>query len=184
MPNPELAVAARKSPNSLPFDLPDRSAEYAAIVARVQEALGDVQDRQFVGVAVLLHGRCFLETAELPKGMNKGTPTLCHDNARRVALRRPEEYAYAEGFARPRALGSDSPRLCHSWLVDTEGRVVDRTWDDGEEYDGVVVPYESLREVAEFARRKRASLGFVTDWEGRRLLERMGTTVEELLRRA
>ena len=44
------------------------------------------------------------------------------------------------------------------------------------------VPASTLREVAAFARRKGRCLGFLTDYEGRRLLAEMGVTLEEALR--
>ena len=142
------------------------SKEAAESCQQVLEGLGEVWDLGAMGLAVLEFGQCFLKVSDrLPIGMRRGQLTACHVNCRKMAIRRPEEFTYAEGFARSTSLGFGTPRLSHAWLVDSQGLVVDRTWDrgEGDEYDGVIIPTSTLSEMERFARRQGRPLAFVTD---------------------
>jgi len=86
---------------------------------------------------VLLHGRQFEPVPIHGQGVKRGSMGACYMNAGRIALGRPLEFAYCEGYATRRDL--EFFPVLHAWLLNRDGKAVDVTWPDGAEYYGVAV---------------------------------------------
>ena len=86
---------------------------------------------------VLQEGR-FFEPRPLPNSIERGAPRECFYNAWQTAI--INELSYVEGYAVRKA--KDLPVL-HAWNLDTEGFVIDTTWEAvGVGYFGVILPQE------------------------------------------
>src|SRR6266436_4984596 len=96
----------------------------------------------------------FFEPRPLQNGMDYMEINHCYKNASWTALQ--EGFAYVEGYAVSSTLGLP---MLHAWNLDSEGFVVDRTWDPhGRVYFGVVFPLE-------FVPRKRGKqYPVIDDW--------------------
>ena len=81
------------------------------------------------------------DTAE-PDASARGPLGECYQNAWHLAEERGWEYV--EGYATTTELGIP---LMHAWCINEDGDVVDPTWDDGENYFGVVIPVNIARSV-------------------------------------
>ncbi len=66
-----------------------------------------------------------------PIKVPRGKPKACFENAFWLAMERPEELTYVEGFALAMM------PVHHAWVVDSENRVIDPTWKGGSEYLGI-----------------------------------------------
>ena len=67
-----------------------------------------------------------MKYAPLPEDIERGLPKNCYYNCLEL-LREHPELTYCEGYA----LTEDLPLpLAHAWLVDSNGNVIDPTWDD------------------------------------------------------
>lgn len=71
-----------------------------------------------------------MESQELPADVERGEKKQCYSNAWELWLARPDEFTYVEGFALSATTGLVTN---HGWCVDTEGLVVDPTWDTPED---------------------------------------------------
>lgn len=155
---------------------------HKAVAELVRATIGDVPDLRTIGAAVAQYGRYWPDLANgMPRWVRRGEMGWCHRNARRAAIKRPEEIRYVEGFARATgtSLGRGAPLMAHAWLVNDKDEVIDPTWDDGADYVGVVIPASTLHAFREMGRRKRRFLSFVTSFEGRTLLREFRVSVEE-----
>src|SRR6266849_9627573 len=96
----------------------------------------------------------FFDPRPLPARIDFWEMRHCYKNAFWTALQ--EGFAYVEGYASS-SLGLP---MLHAWNLDSEGFVVDRTWDPhGRVYFGVVFPLE-------FVPRKRGKqYPVIDDWE-------------------
>lgn len=104
---------------------------------------------------VLHHGQLF-SPVDQPKGLKKGRYKLCFKNAFEAADRGFGEYA--EGFA---TTAANPFPVHHAWIVRSEGHVIDPTWNDGEDYFGIVFP---LKVVSAIICAKRF-YGVLEDWD-------------------
>ena len=75
---------------------------------------------------VLRHASPEVRGNPLPPTINPGTPKECFSNAGQHALF-SEDLTYCEGFAMRSDLAIP---IHHAWVVDSEGRVIDTTWND------------------------------------------------------
>lgn len=66
-----------------------------------------------------------MEPKPLPKTIKRGQPRLCYANSKQLALKN-RNLTYVEGYAM--AQGVSIP-LQHAWLLDTDGYVIDSTWE-------------------------------------------------------
>ena len=108
---------------------------------------------------VLRLGRDF-PSHPLPKGVRRGLPRQCFHNAASLALRRPKEFLYAEGYAFTKGLCTE-----HAWCIDREGNAVDITWRDdaAKHYFGVPFLHSYVRRQA----REQGELGgLINVWDG------------------
>jgi len=118
-----------------------------------------------------------------PSGIPRGEPGNCFQNSARLALAHPE-LRYVEGLAlmdtcsdggkpwwstiwRP-DLGPFARLLCHAWLLDPDGYMVDVTWAEDEYwshwprlYLGTVIPTDVLEELIH---RTGAYQGYLPRW--------------------
>ena len=81
-----------------------------------------------------------------PKGLKRGIAKQCLQNAGMLALARPRELTYCEGWAQ---MPIDYPiTTYHAWCLDRQGNVVDPTWNhqEGSEYLGVPIKASALNE--------------------------------------
>ena len=103
---------------------------------------------------VLREGQ-FFEPRPLPKGIGHLEISHCYKNAFRTALE--ERCFYVEGYAISSSL--DFPVL-HAWNLDSEGFVVDRTWNPhGRVYLGVIFPLELI------PRKRGMQYAVIDNWE-------------------
>jgi hypothetical protein len=138
---------------------------------------------------VLEHGREWNSAVfDLPFG--KGPPRACYHNSQAMLFsdmrrRRPVGFVYVEGYACSAAVGFPFVTE-HAWLVDTDGNVVDPTWDDPQHsaYFGVPFRQEYVRAVVdacgpcamidnfhnrwELVRSSGIAATAVLDWDGPR----------------
>jgi hypothetical protein len=66
-----------------------------------------------------------MEPKPLPKNIKQGQPRVCYANCQRLILKN-RSLTYVEGYAM--AQGVSIP-LQHAWLLDTDGYVIDPTWE-------------------------------------------------------
>jgi len=66
-----------------------------------------------------------MEPKPLPKNIKQGQPKGCYANSQRLVLKN-RSLTYVEGYA----MAADvSIPLQHAWLLDTDGYVIDPTWE-------------------------------------------------------
>ena len=80
-------------------------------------------------------GACWDEIAPWPQDRMRGEMGECYSNASLLSWETGWEYV--EGMASTTGLGIP---MWHAWCLDDQGRVVDPTWADGENYFGVIIP--------------------------------------------
>ena len=100
------------------------------------------------------------ETFPLTRSRRASAVGCCFHNAASLALRRPKEFLYAEGYAFTKGLCTE-----HAWCVDREGNAVDTTWrgEAPKYYFGV--PF--LRSYVRRQARERGELGgLINVWDG------------------
>ena len=85
----------------------------------------------------------------LPEGIEPGLPKGCYYNSLEL-LREHPKLVYCEGYALP-----DTGILAvpHAWLINSDGKVIDPTWEAGEAYLGV--PFDTLWLVSFLESRNR-----------------------------
>lgn len=82
-----------------------------------------------------------------PAGTKFGEPKMCYLNAANHAIFDPA-VTYVEGYASMKLDGGGEFPAQHAWCVDSEGRVIDRTWTTpGTEYFGVAFKTKYVREM-------------------------------------
>lgn len=119
---------------------------------------------------VLKEGREF-RGRELPAPYERGKPKACFANCQALARAHPGELTYVEGFA------TSMIAIHHAWLIDSDGQVVDPTWEFGSDrpadevaYLGIPFPLEI---VEAYQRPDRIYLGLLDNFEdGHPLLRR------------
>lgn len=95
---------------------------------------------------VLENGQ-FDTPAPTPPGIPKGQQKLCFMNAFQLATSDPDKYTYVEGYAHP---GFMPLPIHHAWVVDTEGKVIDNTWEKpGDAYFGVHMSFKFIMQRAD-----------------------------------
>jgi hypothetical protein len=126
---------------------------------------------------VLQHGREQVPV-NLPKGVRRGTPKACYNNAFDLVMRHPKKYVYCEGFAYVCVLP-----VHHAWVapVGDLTKAIDVTW--GKELQGVYigVPFKTdfVRRVAQ---KSRHGFCMLDRWEdGWPLLTGKESVAEALL---
>lgn len=75
----------------------------------------------------------------LPSDVERGEPKECYRNASLLVMQRPD-LTYAEGFASPANLPGLT--FMHAWAVDSNGNVIDPTWDNPEHSTYFGVKYD------------------------------------------
>lgn len=88
----------------------------------------------------------------LPKDVRRRAPRQCFYNAASLALRRPKEFLYVEGYAFTQGFCTE-----HAWCVDRDGNAVDPTWrgEAAPHYFGVAFLHSYVLRQA----RERGELG-------------------------
>ena len=83
-------------------------------------------------------------SSPLPKGLNRGQLGECYLSAGKLALTRPDEFVYCEGWAQ----SSIGIPLQHAWCLDHRGNVVDPTWPHRQDaqYLGIPIKTTALRD--------------------------------------
>lgn len=83
-------------------------------------------------------------SSPFPKGLNRGELGECYSSAGKLALTRPDEFIYCEGWAQ----SSIGIPLQHAWCIDHRGNVVDPTWPHREDaqYLGFPIKTTALRD--------------------------------------
>jgi hypothetical protein len=103
----------------------------------------------------LLREGQFFEPRPLPAGIEYLEIKHCIKNAFWTALQ--ERVVYVEGYA---VSSSNDLPLLHAWNLDSEGFVVDRTWNPhGRVYFGVVFPIDIV------PRKRGTQYAVIDDWE-------------------
>jgi hypothetical protein len=93
-----------------------------------------------VGSNILLrHGRVWpCDPALVITRPRRYLPRHCYYNAWQLALHEPRKYTYVEGYAHMGVMP-----VSHAWVVDSEGNVLDPTWQDlAERSDYFGVPFK------------------------------------------
>src|SRR6266404_4890405 len=97
----------------------------------------------------------FFEPRPLPAGIDCLKIGHCYKNAFWTALQ--ERFVYVEGYAVDSSI--NLPML-HAWNLDSDGFVVDRTWNPpGQVYFGVIFPLEVV------PRKRGVQYAVINDWE-------------------
>jgi hypothetical protein len=119
---------------------------------------GQMKDRRqfhYQGISdfILREGQ-FFEPRPLQNGLDYMEINHCYKNAFWTALQ--EGFAYVEGYAMSSSLGLP---MLHAWNSDSDGFVVDRTWNPhGRVYLGVVFPLSVV------PRKRRTQYAVIDDW--------------------
>ena len=82
---------------------------------------------------VVRNGRAMTPVKDVPLDVKRGQPKNCFMNATHLAF---QGYQYVEGYA----YAPNLPILIqHAWVIDTDGNVIDNTWErrEGTQYFGV-----------------------------------------------
>jgi hypothetical protein len=83
--------------------------------------------------------------------LEQGLPKSCYWNCQQLVSKQPE-LIYCEGFAASQDVGFP---LAHAWLLNTEGKVLEPTWDSpGEAYLGIAFSWEWVRALLKSRRQQ------------------------------
>lgn len=94
--------------------------------AALMKTVGARTDWKYRGFEQLvLECGTMMEPKPLPKTIKMGQPRVCYANCQRLVLKN-RSLTYVEGYAM--AAGVSLP-LHHAWLLDTDGYVIDPTWE-------------------------------------------------------
>jgi hypothetical protein len=133
--------------------------------ASAREAILPQCTHKIVSPFLERYGREY-EPQKLPKCFGVGRFKACYENSYRMALRHP--VTYVEGMAISGAAGTFAQ--FHAWCVDSHGKVLDRTWKNGQLYFGVPIRTDFLKK---FMKAREAKLttegetmyfGVLDDW--------------------
>jgi hypothetical protein len=97
-----------------------------------------------------------------PSNIKKMPDRHCYKNAFDLCLE--NHLTYVEGFA------TAVIPVQHAWCVDSDGFVIDPTWNDGQDYIGVALPKELV--IATVFRRE--THGVIDDWQHEWPILRLG----------
>src|SRR5262249_14384597 len=87
----------------------------------------------------LLQHASWHEPRPMPDHIHRGVPRACFSNA--LALSKRHGYRFVEGYAVPDIADLHFPAH-HAWVLDSDGNVIDSTWDKtGLAYFGVEFPF-------------------------------------------
>jgi hypothetical protein len=75
----------------------------------------------------------------------QGNMGQCYYNAMVMAVNHPERWTYCEGYAVLETLGVP---MEHAWCLDSNGNVVDPTWEGAADYFGVRINSIDLMRIA------------------------------------
>jgi hypothetical protein len=103
---------------------------------------------------VLKYGR-FFKYKELPPQYKRGVIKECYSNAGQLALFN-RDLTYVEGYA----YGAVIPVL-HAWCVNSNGEVIDNTWQSGQAYFGI--PFQTKYLIKSLS--KYQTYGLIDKWE-------------------
>lgn len=103
---------------------------------------------QHVGSNILIkHGRVWpCDVSTIAPRPRRFMRQHCYYNAWQLALNEPRKYTYVEGYADMGLMP-----ISHAWVVDSEGNVLDPTWQDLEarkDYFGVPFRVQFLNRMA------------------------------------
>jgi hypothetical protein len=101
---------------------------------------------------VLKHGKIMGTRSKESNNYPKGTPKECFRNAYLLAVE--YDLIYCEGYA------AGVIPVHHAWCFD-KGKVIDTTWEDGEEYIGVFFSTKYVSRIL----LERNSYGVIDNWE-------------------
>jgi hypothetical protein len=82
-----------------------------------------------------------MEWKPLPKTIKPGGPGFCYWNCQKLALAN-SNLTYVEGYALDTSIGFP---IVHAWLLDTDSRAIDPTWNDRASYFGIPFSTEWVR---------------------------------------
>lgn len=99
----------------------------------------DFAYRTFYDAVLALGHYQFTDEYYVPETVEMGVPKRCFANAAELALERPEEFTYCEGYACTEKAGI---AIAHAWVEDSDGRIVDHTWG--------ALPYEDDHKRAHY----------------------------------
>ena len=119
---------------------------------------------------VLQHGRS-MEVTKSP--FQRGEMKMCFMNAQKLMTK--EGYTYCEGYAFRQVLP-----VLHAWLIDSEGNVVDPTWEDSEECVYFGVPFKTEYVLSRQAETK-TYLSVIDDYQGHWPLLTGGAEAEKVI---
>lgn len=89
-----------------------------------------------------------------PRSIKKMKDRYCFQNCYELSLER-RNLQYAEGFA-----VAVIPTI-HAWCINKRSKVIDPTWDNGQDYIGVIIPRQLMVGTA----LTRGSYGVLDNWE-------------------
>lgn len=151
----------------------DDISEMLRFFARIEPRIEPVH-------ALLDHGRYFEPVAHLPAGFKKGPLGHCYENCTRAIMQLiangDSSYYYAEGFA---VESTYRTPFEHAWLVNTDGEVIDLTWEntEGAVYYGVTFRHAFLLDVRKMAR----TYGILNNVEVQHRLHETPTSFEAVI---
>lgn len=122
---------------------------------KIVAEMGDELQSRTVGAYerfVLRYGHLFNGDGTIPSDVTRGQMGQCFGNAALLALARPDEFVYTEGYAMFR----DILPMQHAWCTDRAGNVVDPTWTTQTEYYGVLIKHKYVA--------TRPGLSMIDDW--------------------
>ncbi|MGO6926108.1 hypothetical protein ACCS55_15835 [Rhizobium ruizarguesonis] len=104
--------------------------------------------------ALLAYGKSMLDVRSRPVHLAAGQKRQCYANCVRALLTSTsggEELFYVEGYATDK--GGQGLPIQHAWLLDSNGRVIDPTWENSFEYVyfGVVFKSKFVMEMLSVA---------------------------------
>lgn len=108
--------------------------------ATVAQSMVPAEHRELILEAwILRHANVFGQAIPKPRSVPRGTPKQCFKNATRLIIRRPDEFAYCEGFAM-------ESRICfpfhHAWVVNPAGEIIDNTIRGPENHQYVGIKFD------------------------------------------
>ena len=105
---------------------------------------------------VLTYGKPYKELMPRPKWVRKGIIKQCYHNCLKALIKHPDKLIYCEGFA----LGIIP--VMHAWLL-YEGKVIDPTWENGQEYFGIAFKTAYVFRIA----KETGYSGVIDNWHQR-----------------